>query len=93
MTGPSAYPALRAWALLVVLSLAGTALSLLAPATIAPVIPGLVILGLGWAKARLILLDYLGLAQAPRWRGGAVTVITLAVLILAGLYLAGQGRA
>ncbi|RVT81836.1 nitric oxide reductase F protein [Rhodobacteraceae bacterium CCMM004] len=69
------------------LSLGGTALSLAAPEGSAAV--GLAILALGWAKARLILRDYLGLAAAPTWRGGAMAVLTALCLTFAALYLAG----
>jgi hypothetical protein len=84
-TGPTS--AWSAWGALLVLTGLGTALSTDLVALPVPV-TGLLILGLALAKARIILLFYLGLKDAPHWRGGGVAALTLCVLLLAGLFLA-----
>lgn len=81
----------RAWIWLVALSLGSTALSVAVAsgatggrlATAA----GAAILALAWAKARLILTRYLGLAEAPFWRRGFEIVLGLYALGMLGLYL------
>lgn len=54
----------RAWLALILLSLAASAMALV------PSSPwgGAVVLGLCYAKGRLVLDHYLGLARAPAWR-------------------------
>lgn len=79
----------RVWLLLMGLSGVGTALSLVGGDQTAPWLVTLGIFGVAWAKARLILLHYLGLANTPHWRGGMMAVITFALLLFAGLWLAG----
>lgn len=84
----------RAWAALVALSLGSTVIATLvgrgaltgAEVTAA----GAVILLLAWAKARVILLRYLGLAEAPFWRRGFSTVLAIYTLGLMALYLGGR---
>lgn len=78
---------LRAWITLLALSLATTFLAGLVDAGQVQIMSGLAILILAWAKARIILLDYLGLRRAPYWRGGVVAVIAGQTLLMAGLYL------
>ena len=82
-------PLLRAWLALVLLSAAGTALSVSAPAQAMPAGLGLALLALAFVKARLILLGYMGLAQAPSWRGGGVAALAVAALVLGLFYLIG----
>ncbi|MBV1863050.1 MAG: hypothetical protein KUG74_01320 [Rhodobacteraceae bacterium] len=48
---------------------------------------GCLILVFAWAKARIILADYLGLAQAPFWRRGFNLVLGLFILVALGLFL------
>lgn len=75
---------------LIGLSLGSTAIAALIT-TLTPEqrrIAGVVILFLAWAKARLILNEYLGLANAPFWRRGFGTVLGFFVLGLLALYLA-----
>jgi len=83
-------PLILAWCLLMALSVIGTALSLLGTGLTSPVPVALGILAVAWAKARLILLHYLGLASVPQWRGGMMTATTFATLLFAGLWLAGH---
>lgn len=81
-------PLFRAWAWLAGLSALGTALSVLAPVA-PPAIMGLALLAIAFCKARIILLSYLGLDAAPSWRRGALASVAAAVLLFAGLYVAG----
>lgn len=74
----------RAWMLLIVLS-AGSTLASLAPQGVALV--GAVMV-LAAVKADLIVNHYLGLAQAPAFARGFRLVLTVFVLLLAGLALA-----
>lgn len=78
----------RAWAWLVGLSLAGTAAAALVETGAGAMTAGVAMLCAALAKARLILLAYLGLAEAPSWRGGFVAVLALFTALLAVLYLA-----
>lgn len=48
----------------------------------------LVILGLAWMKAQVILRTYLGLAQAPSWSRGFALVLGLYMLGMMGLAVA-----
>lgn len=76
-------PLIRAWGLLVALSMAGALI------TRAPDVTGLavVILALSFVKARLILHHYLGLANAPSWRRGFDMVVAGVCVLLAALAL------
>ncbi len=86
-------PLIRAWIGLVVLSALSTVLSVavahgaLSGAMVS--VGGALILTIGWVKARIILEQYLGLAQAPFWRRGFETVLAFYMLGLLGLYLGG----
>lgn len=86
-------PLLRAWIWLMALSLGATAVAgALARGAVAghgTTVAGAVILALAWAKARLILDRYLGLAEAPFWRRGMALVLAIYCLGLLGLYLLG----
>lgn len=82
-----ARPLVRAWALLILLSLATTALTLLIgdgaphPALAAAV------LALAGLKASAILRRYLRLAAAPAWRKGFETALALLLLTLFAVWL------
>jgi len=78
-------PLIRAWALLIVLSLAGVGVTVLPDHKALAV----VVLALSLAKARLILHRYLGLAVAPRWRRGFDSLILGFVALIAVLALIG----
>lgn len=86
-------PLLRAWVALIALSLGSTALAALIArgdlAGAATTGAGAAILGLAWAKARVILERYLGLAAAPFWRRGFSIVLALYGAGLLTLYLLG----
>jgi len=73
---------IRAWLLLIGLSALTTALALAGG-------PGLLILGIAWVKARLILGSYLGLDRAPSFRRGFDFVLAMMVAGMGALYLAG----
>lgn len=80
-------PLLRAWLWLIGFSLGSTVLAVWDwPAALAP-LAGAAILVLGWAKARVILRRYLGLASAPFWLRGFSLSLGLFCLLLLGLYL------
>jgi len=83
----------RAWAALVALSLGSTMIATLVgrgALTGAEVTgAGAVILLLAWAKARVILDRYLGLAAAPFWHRGFSIVLGLYCAGLLALYLMG----
>lgn len=76
-----------AWAWLMGLSLASTAVAALIESGAGTMAAGVAILVVALVKARLILLDYLGLAQAPSWRGGFVVSLAVFTVLLAGLYV------
>ena len=81
----------RAWIWLIGLSLLATALALgqhLLPAGAAK-LAGLAVLATSGLKARIILSDYLDLAQAPQILRGFTFARALFLLAGAGLYLAG----
>lgn len=80
---------LRAWGELLALTVLGTVLSQDAVSWLRPQYEGLAILAVAIAKARIILLDYLGLRGAPSWRRAGVTCLVFAGLLLAGLYMVG----
>ena len=75
----------KAWALLIVLSAASTALAASGLVGAALVVPVLVLSGL---KAHVILRDYLGLWVAPAWLRGFDLGLTLLILAFGGLALA-----
>jgi len=85
-------PLLRAWAALMLLSLGSTVIARLVGTgglgRASGLVAGAAILALAWAKARVILARYLGLAQAPSWRPGFEIVLGVYALGLLGLYLA-----
>jgi hypothetical protein len=76
--------ATKAWALLVALSAASTALAASGLSGAALALP-ILIAGL---KAHVILRDYLGLFVAPGWLRGFDLGLTLLILAFAGLSLA-----
>ncbi|WP_267168711.1 nitric oxide reductase F protein [Sulfitobacter sp. F26169L] len=76
-----------AWAVLVALSIGSTILSVSGIWTRWPIVAGMAVLVLAWQKARIILLQYLGLAEAPSWRWGIEFALALLCLLLLGLYL------
>lgn len=75
----------RAWIGLALLSAGSTVVAL---SQIGAPVSGLLVLALAWAKARLIFLWYLDLADVPGWRGGVQFGLALFLLLLTGLYLA-----
>lgn len=77
----------RAWIWLLTLSVASTAIAFLVSEHYNTTIAGCIILGLALVKARLILSQYLRLAEAPLWRRGFNFVLTLFVLVAIGLFL------
>ncbi len=83
----------KAWALLLALSGASTALSVavMRGALTGPAITlgGAAILTLAWVKARTILNAYLRLDEAPAFRRGFGLTLALYALLLLALYLAG----
>lgn len=82
---------MRAWVALIALSVATTAVALLDLATL---MAGATILLIAWAKARLIFLHYLELADVPGWRGGLMFGLALFMALLFVLYAsAGSGSA
>ncbi|PIP97738.1 MAG: nitric oxide reductase F protein [Rhodobacterales bacterium CG18_big_fil_WC_8_21_14_2_50_71_9] len=82
-----AKPLIRAWALLVALSLATTALTaLIGDGAPHPALAGAV-LALAGLKASVILRRYLGLAAAPLWRKGFETVLAALLLTLFAVWL------
>ncbi len=86
-------PLLRAWVALIALSLGSTVIAALVArgglSGAATTGAGAVILALAWAKARVILDRYLGLAAAPFWRRGFSIVLGLYGAGLLTLYLLG----
>jgi Prokaryotic Cytochrome C oxidase subunit IV len=77
--------ATKAWAMLLALSAASTALAASGLTGAALTLPILILAGL---KAHLILRDYLGLTVAPGWLRGFDLGLTLLILAFAGLSLA-----
>ena len=78
----------RAWIGLILLFAATTLVSL---GAMGPPVAGLLILAIAWAKARLIFLWYLDLADVPQWRTGILFALGLFIAVLFGLYLAAGG--
>ena len=75
----------KAWAMLLALSAASTALAASGLVGAALVLPILTFAGF---KAHVILRDYLGLAAAPGWLRGFDLGLALLILTFAGLALA-----
>ena len=80
-------PIFMAWLWLVGLSLGSTAITLWHWPPSLALLAGAMILCLAWAKARVILNSYLGLAAAPAWRRGFGLALALFCLLLLALYL------
>lgn len=82
-------PETRAWLGLLALSAGSTALAVAGPGLTGWAIPlaTTALLGLAWAKARVILASYLGLSAAPAWLRGFSLVLGLYVLTLLVLAL------
>jgi len=78
----------RAWGALVGLSLLSTLAALWPFSGDLRAPSGVAILLFAVVKARIILSQYLGLAQAPFWRHGFNGALTLYGLVLLGLYRA-----
>lgn len=78
---------IKAWVMLIAFSAASTLLSIWTIPDIWKPAAGAAILTLAWLKARVILLRYLGLAQAPFWARGFGISLALFCLLLLGLYL------
>ncbi|WP_226779067.1 cytochrome C oxidase subunit IV family protein [Oceaniglobus trochenteri] len=81
-------PLERAWLALILLSGASTVLAELVDSGFDTRITGSIVMLLAFLKARVILSRYLGLAAAPRWRGGFNLCLGLFCIALLGLYLA-----
>lgn len=81
--------ATRAWAALLALSAASTALAASGLGGAALTLPILVLAG---GKAHVILKDYLGLSVAPAWLRGFDLGLALLIAALAVLALAGTPR-
>ena len=77
--------ATKAWALLIALSAASTALAASGFTGAALVVPVLLLSGL---KAHVILRDYLGLCVAPVWLRGFDLGLALLIITFGGLALA-----
>ena len=75
----------KAWATLLALSAASTALAASGATEAALALPVLALSGL---KAHVILRDYLRLVSAPAWLRGFDLGLTLLILTFAGLALA-----
>ena len=75
----------RAFAILIGLSICTTLLADLVPR--AGIVYVATVLVLSMVKARVILSQYLGLAQAPTFRRGFNAIVTIFVLAAFGLYL------
>ena len=78
-------PVTKAWAQLIALSAASTALAASGLTGAALVLPILMLAG---AKAHVILRDYLGLSVAPGWLRGFDLGLALLIVAFAGLALA-----
>lgn len=78
---------IRAWLWLLALSIGSTVAALVVNSGTQATIAGSIILLLAWAKSRIILAQYLGLAQAPAIKRGFNMVMTLFMLTALGLFL------
>lgn len=76
----------RAWIWLVALSIGSTVVALTVT-RLQVTVAGVVILTLAWAKARVILARYLGLAAVPAIAFGFGLVLGIFMLACLGLYL------
>lgn len=77
-----------AWGALLLLSLGSAVLAQGAGWSLWPVPFAVIVMGLAWFKARIILLQYLKLSQAPSWRRGFQIVSAFMCLLLLASYLA-----
>lgn len=80
----------QGWLVLLSLSAISAGLTTEAVSTLG-FVPGLVLLALAFAKAYIILSDYLGLSRSVAWRRGFAAVVGLFLLGIAGLYVAASG--
>lgn len=80
-------PIFRAWSTLLVLSAASVIASILVGAGVPQAAIGAAVFFLAWLKARVILLRYLGLWEAPAWAAGFTWVLGLYGFLMLGLYL------
>ena len=78
----------RAWIVLIVLSMGST---VIAATGLSGLVPALAILALAWGKARVILRQYLGLAQAPGFSRGFSLVLAIYMILAMGLTAAATG--
>lgn len=80
----------RAWLQLLFLSIVSVFL-VSGPALLpGPVVTGALVLVAAWLKARVVLSQYLGLCQAPRWQSGFNWFLGAHCLLLLALYIAPQ---
>ncbi|WP_299932362.1 cytochrome C oxidase subunit IV family protein [uncultured Pelagimonas sp.] len=77
--------ATQAWLSLIALSVSSTLLAFFGATG---VFAGLVILGLAWIKAQVILRVYLGLQDAPSWGRGFALVLAIYMIGIMGLAIA-----
>jgi len=75
----------RAW---IALGLFSAITTIIALAPVPAPISGALILLLAWAKARLIFLHYLELADVPGWRGGIMLGLGIFMIVLLAAYVA-----
>ncbi|WP_420412132.1 hypothetical protein [Roseibium sp.] len=80
-------PIFRAWGILLALSAASVFASALLGTGVPQAVIGAAVFFLAWLKARVILLRYLGLWEAPAWAAGFTWVLGLYGLLMLGLYL------
>ncbi len=80
---------LKTYAVLVLLGLLTTLLARFGPG--GAVWVSLLFLVLGGLKGRMILNGYLGLGRSRFWSRGFNAFVTIFLLLIAALYLAGQG--
>ena len=84
----------KAWLTLLALTALSAAAALLLPGLVsAEWAPPVLILAFAWAKARVVLSRYLGLAAVPSVRRGFGVVLALFMLAAGGLYLAADATA
>jgi len=80
-------PILRAWTTLLGLSGASVLVSLLLGSSVPTAVIGATVFFLAWLKARVILLRYLGLWEAPAWAAGFSWVLGFYGILMLTLYL------